>query len=207
MGVVSDSGKINGWMILMTQYLASLNILLMEKFKNKYRIVSARAPFHDYASDGAYFITICTKNRIPWFGAVKNGNMELSAAGRLAWTCWLEIPEHFPFVSLGAFVAMPDHVHGIIIIDKNGMGPETRHVEARHVEARHAAPLHLGCVVGGFKSAVTKTSRLQFPEFAWQTRYYDRIIRDNAAFRAITRYIESNIENYAVKYGRCRTKD
>ena len=174
----------------------------MDKFKNKYRIASARAAFHDYASDGAYFITICTKNRIPWFGAVKNGNMELSAAGRLAWECWLEIPQHFPFVSLGAFVAMPDHVHGIIIIDKNETGPETR-----HVETRHAASLHLGCVVGGFKSAVTKTSRLHFPEFAWQTRYYDRIIRDNAAFRAITRYIESNIENYVIKYGKRRTRE
>ena len=172
-----------------TQYIASLNKRLMDKFKNKYRIASARAPFHDYASDGAYFITICTKNRIPWFGAVKNGKMELSAAGLLAWECWLEIPEHFPFVSLGAFVAMPDHVHGIIIIDKNGMVPDTR-----YVEARHAAPLHLGCVVGGFKSAVTKKSRLHFPKFAWQTRYYDRIIRGDAALRAVTRYIEKNPE-------------
>ena len=189
----------------------------MEKFKNKYRIASVRAAFHDYASDGAYFITICTKNRRPWFGAIKNGKMELSEAGRLAWACWLEIPQHFPFVSLGAFVAMPDHVHGIIIIDKNKTGPETRHVETQNFASLHDtdAPKNrfgpqsknLASVVRGFKTGVTKTSRLHFPEFAWQTRYYDRIIRGNAAFRAITRYIESNIENYAVKYGKCRTRE
>jgi REP element-mobilizing transposase RayT len=178
----------------------------MDKFKNKYRIASARAPFHDYASDGAYFITICTKNRIPWFGTVKNGKMELSEAGRLAWECWLEIPQHFPFVSLGAFVAMPDHVHGIVIIDKNETGPETRHVETQNFASLRDtdAPKNrfgpqsknLASVVRGFKTGVTKKSRLHFTEFAWQTRYYDRIIRNKTAFHAVTRYIEMNVENY-----------
>ena len=179
-------------MVVEAQYIAPLlNKRLMDKYKNKYRIASARAVFHDYASDGAYFITICTKKRFPWFGNIKNGKMELTAAGRLEWECWLEIPEHLPFVSLGAFVVMPDHVHGIVIIDKNGVVPDTR-----NVETRQAASLHLGCVVGGFKSAVTKKSRVHFPEFAWQARYYDHIIRNAFSFRSISRYIEMNVENY-----------
>jgi putative transposase len=188
-------------MTVESQYIATLlNKRLMDKFKNKYRIASARAAFHDYGSDGSYFITICTKKRIPWFGTIKNGKMELSAAGRLAWECWLEIPEHFPFVALGAFVAMPDHVHGIIIIDKN----ET-------VETQNFASLHytdapknrfgpqsknLASVVRGFKTGVTQKSRIYFPEFAWQARYHDHIIRNSISYRAISRYIEMNVENY-----------
>ena len=92
----------------------------MALFKNKYRIGSIRASWWDYGWNGAYFITICTHNRIHYFGEVENGKMNLSSLGEAAEKCWYEIPLHFPFVRLGSFVVMPDHVHGIIIIDKPG---------------------------------------------------------------------------------------
>ena len=90
----------------------------MEKFKNKYRIASTRATFWDYGWNAAYFITIITQNWSCWFGKVKNKKMELSDLGACANSCWLEIPNHFPFVGLGAHVIMPNHVHGILIINK-----------------------------------------------------------------------------------------
>lgn len=90
----------------------------MEKFKNKYRIASTRATYWDYGWNAAYFITIITQNWSCWFGKVKNKKMELSDLGAYANSCWLEIPNHFPFVELGAHVIMPNHVHGILIINK-----------------------------------------------------------------------------------------
>src|SRR5690606_6294128 len=97
----------------------------MKKYQNKYRISSARAPFWDYGWNAAYFVTICTQNRIRWFGEIVETQnfstpkqIQLSEIGKIAEQCWQEIPGHFPFVKLGAFVIMPDHVHGIVIIDK-----------------------------------------------------------------------------------------
>ena len=89
----------------------------MDKFKNKYRIPSARLLNWDYRNNGAYFITICTANREPYFGNIKNGIMRLNEIGQFAERFWSDIPEHFPFVELGNFVIMPNHTHGILIIN------------------------------------------------------------------------------------------
>jgi putative transposase len=91
----------------------------MSKYKNKYRIESARMPHWDYGSNALYFITICTKNRFCFFGEVVQGCMQLSEIGKLAEKYWLEIPQHFPFVILHHHVVMPNHVHGIIEIAKS----------------------------------------------------------------------------------------
>jgi len=90
----------------------------MDKFNNKYRIPSARLQSWDYGSNGAYFITICTKHRQHLFGEIYNNEMQLNESGQLAEKYWLEIPTHFPFIELGNFVVMPNHTHGILIIDK-----------------------------------------------------------------------------------------
>ncbi len=111
-----------------------------EKYKNKYRIKSIRLENWDYGSNGAYFITICTHNRIHFFGSIKNAEMQLSAIGQMAKKYWHKIPEHFPFVKLGAFVVMPDHIHGIIIIDKNDDGRYGKN-ENRKIEMRNFASL------------------------------------------------------------------
>ena len=85
-------------------------------FRNKYRIGSIRYRGFDYSSPGKYFITICTKNKLPYFGKIENGIMILSDPGLIANKCWQEIPNHFPFIELDEFFIMPDHLHGIIII-------------------------------------------------------------------------------------------
>ncbi len=89
----------------------------MEKFQNKYRIQSARLQKWDYGWAGAYFITICTKNREHYFGKITNGKMHLSGAGILGDVFWHDIKNHAKNVELGAFVVMPNHIHGILILN------------------------------------------------------------------------------------------
>ncbi|MEM0519321.1 transposase [Aequorivita flava] len=92
----------------------------MAKFKGKYRIESIRAQWWNYGWNGAYFITICTKNRKHFFGEIQNGKMVFSSLGIIVNILWHEIPNHSKHVSLGAFVVMPNHIHGILLIDKPG---------------------------------------------------------------------------------------
>ncbi|AYO58293.1 hypothetical protein CO230_09300 [Chryseobacterium sp. 6424] len=95
----------------------------MSLFKNKYRIESARWRNWDYTSAGAYFITICTQNRLHYFGKIENAEVKLSEAGEIASQFWLEIPEHFSHAQVGEFVIMPDHMHGILILDSSATVP------------------------------------------------------------------------------------
>ena len=91
----------------------------MKKFAGKYRIPSARAPWWDYANDGAYFVTICTAHRECCFGDVADGKMHFSTLGQIANNIWEEIPRQFPYAELGEYQVMPNHVHGIIVINGN----------------------------------------------------------------------------------------
>ena len=116
----------------------------MERFRNKYRIASARAQWWDYGWNGAYFITICTKNREYFFGEINKGEIELSQLGVIADILWHEIPNHASFVELGDFVVMPNHIHGILILDKPDGGftnPENNNDGNGNVETGHALSL------------------------------------------------------------------
>ena len=95
---------------------------MTEKYKNKYRIQSARLQHWDYGWNASYFVTICTHNHEHYFGGIVDDEMVLSDIGKIAWRFWGEIPNHFPFVILNAYVVMPNHLHGIIIIDKTDDG-------------------------------------------------------------------------------------
>ena len=77
---------------------------------------SFRLKGYDYSKPGQYFITICTHDREYFFGEIKCLRMVLSEMGKIAVTCWKEIPSHFTHVRLGNFVVMPNHIHGILII-------------------------------------------------------------------------------------------
>ena len=93
----------------------------MVKFDpQKHHRRSIRLKGYDYASAGAYFVTIVTWHREMLFGEVVNGELKLNKRGKIAEECWRSIPKHSQHVELGAYVIMPNHVHGIIII--NGMG-------------------------------------------------------------------------------------
>jgi REP element-mobilizing transposase RayT len=86
-------------------------------FHNTFRIPTARAVWWDYKTSAPYFVTICINNHIPLFGEITNGDMQLNPLGRFAEQCWLEIPNHFPYVSLINAVIMPNHMHGLLILN------------------------------------------------------------------------------------------
>lgn len=88
----------------------------MSKFKDKYRIESARLKNWNYATPGAYFITICTKSQIKYFGEIKNNEMHLSRIGKIIFKCWHNLPNHYFNLILDEFIIMPNHLHGILII-------------------------------------------------------------------------------------------
>ena len=185
-----------------------------EKYQGKYRIASARASWHDYRC-GTYFVTICTKDREHYFGEIENdenGNqrMKLSQIGEIADECWRAIPQHFPHVQIPLWVVMPDHIHGIVIIDDF---VETQNIASLHDnetdQTQNFASLHdnepnkfgpqsknLASVIRGFKIGVTKFARQNNIPFAWQSRYYDRIIRDSAEMNRIAEYIENNVAEW-----------
>ena len=81
---------------------------------------SPRLPGYDYSQDGAYFVTICTHQRVLLFGDVLGGEMRLNAAGRIAHEEWLRTPLLRPQVRLDEFVIMPNHVHLLFTLDWEG---------------------------------------------------------------------------------------
>lgn len=91
----------------------------MALFRNKYRIESARLPDFDYSINGLYFITICTKERLPFFGEIVDVGMKINSVGTIVKECWFDLPNHYPNLILDEFVVMPNHIHGIMVIDNS----------------------------------------------------------------------------------------
>ena len=176
-----------------------------EKFRNKYRIPSARLTTWDYGSNPAYFVTICTRDRVHVFGEVQDGQVQLSPLGQAAWDCWRAIPDHFPFAIADAFVAMPNHVHGIAVIDKPD-GADPTHVETQNLASlRQPQPVNrfgpqsqnLASIVRGVKMALQQFARQHQIAFAWQARYHDHIIRNPAEYDRIRNYIVENPQKWS----------
>ena len=180
---------------------------MADLFRNKYRIPSARAPWWDYGRDAAYFVTICTKDREHYFGEVVGNEMQLTEIGQIAYDRWHQIPVHFPSVRLDAFVVMPNHVHGIVVITNSVDSVETLHdVQTLHatslpppppnknekMAAISPQPGSLSTIIRSYKSAVSKDARAIHADFAWQTRFHDHIIRTDDSFQRIKNYILSN---------------
>lgn len=130
--------------------------------------------------------------------------MELSDTGKLANKFWYEITNHFQQVELGEFVVMPNHVHGILILN-GGNAPESASVPVS-VETLHATSLpksqtmasispkpgSLSTIIRSYKSAVTRHAHRLNLEMAWQPRFYDHIIRNEKTLQSIAEYIRNN---------------
>lgn len=160
---------------------------------------------YDYTRVGAYFITILTHQREHSLCAISHhagghARVDLSRVGEIAQTCWDAIPEHFPHVSLGAFQLMPDHLHGIVIIDRPPPAPVKEEIRVGvHPDGRimptGRVPGSVGAIVSSYKSAVTKRvneSRRTPGAKVWHGNYYERIIRDDGEHERIARYIADN---------------
>ncbi len=191
----------------------------MNRFKDKYRIDSARYKNWDYSWAGSYFITICTKNRKHFFGKIINANMELSEIGKIVQREWekTEIIRKDMNLGVGEYCIMPNHFHGIILLGENQYNHDRRYAmccvsstEKQKSENRDAMCCvsteyknefgpqrkNISSVIRGFKSAVTIQAKKINPDFGWQSRFYDHIIRNEMEYRKIASYILYNPQKW-----------
>ena len=160
----------------------------MKYDRDKPRRRSLRLKHYDYASEGAYLVTLCTKDRTLFF--------EPDEMRSIAQRCWDEIPDHFPDVELDTWVVMPNHIHGIIVIAKKDVqlnAPTTRRDTDDAFSAMSPPRETLAVVAHTYKAAVTTLCRRSGnDEFGWQRSYYDRVIRNLDELDRARRYITNN---------------
>jgi putative transposase len=172
---------------------------------------SIRLKGYDYSSEGAYYVTIVTQGRECLFGEIIDGEVHLNKYGEIVQKWWNEIPIHFPTVELGAFIIMPNHVHGIIFItaERRGEVVSPRDIPNNNIldanadgtddQGGETPPLPkptLGQIVAYFKYQSTKEMNRIETENAitkfWQRNYYEHIIRDEKDLQNKTDYINAN---------------
>ena len=157
---------------------------------HKHHRRSIRLKGYDYTNDGSYFLTICVQNMQCVLGEVVNGEMVLSPYGKIVAETWVWLAEQYDYVSLGAWVVMPNHLHGIVTFGRGG----SRTAPTRTVPpAEKRKPL--GRLIGAFKTVSTKkinnlrdTPDVRF----WQRDFYEHIIRNEREYQAIQTYIYNN---------------
>jgi len=180
----------------------------MTLYKNTYRIESTRLRYWDYASAGWYFVTVCTQARRLFLGDVQNNSMILSPVGKIAHEYWQAIPQHSAGnIKLDMFVVMPNHVHGIIIVEtlqcnvSTGRNIERLQCNVSTKQRDENDPMSkmspqagsLGVVVRSYKSAVSRwCNQNGHDDFGWHPRFYDHIIRDELLLEKIRQYIADN---------------
>ena len=160
---------------------------------------TTRAQWWNYAESAAYFVTVVTHNRTKFFGEIKNGIMNLSELGKIVELEWLKTFELRKDMRLemGEFVVMPNHFHAIVIIGSN---PYNLKADLEPGNQFGPQSKNLASIMRGFKSAVTMWAKKNnLPDFAWQSRFHDHIIRDQRAFDNISNYIKENPENWQKK--------
>ena len=154
-------------------------------FKSKYRIESARLKGWDYSNSAWYYITICTKDKSCFLGKIVKEKMTLSLAGTIVKEEWLVTPTIRQNVELDEWAIMPNHFHGIVILGNSNV--ET------HGHASLQIKQNLSNIVRGFKSSCTlKIHQAGINDFAWQSRFYDHVIRNEKSLHEIRHYIHYN---------------
>lgn len=170
----------------------------MSLYQNKYRIESARLKEWDYKNAAWYYVTICTKNHIRWFGKVINGKMILNRIGKIVVREWRQTEAVRKNIELDYFVVMPNHIHGILIINPvkttgSVVSNKKESEMIRRIVSTTLPPGSLGSIIGQIKSVCTKQIRLVgYKNFAWQPRFYERIIRNEKELYMIRNYIYQN---------------
>ena len=181
--------------------------------KNRHSI---RLKWFDYTSNGAYFVTICTQNREYLFGDVVNRKMETNTMGNLVVSIWESLPDRFPVI-IDTYQIMPNHFHGIIIIDNSVGAPLVGALDLGRVQDPPLRKITLGNIIAYFKYQSTKqinnvgvgysdpnnigrennNIRRENPapteyQKIFQRNYYEHIIRNEKDLNKISQYIMDN---------------
>ena len=179
---------------------------------DKHHRRSIRLQGYDYSQPGGYFVTLVTQEHASLFGTIRNEEMILNAAGETVVKWWQELPNKFTLVSLGTFVVMPNHLHGIILIEET-VGADLRVCpdDTNSKQGEHTGsplPTHqntsLSQIVQWFKTMTTNkyirgVKQFEWEPFngkLWQRNYYEHIIRNQKDWNRIHRYIEANPANW-----------
>jgi len=178
-------------------------------FQKKYRIKSSRLKGWDYSQDGYYFVTICTKDKEESFGKIRNKEIFLSPIGEIVAEEWGKTVEIRKNIKLDFWVVMPNHLHGILIINN---WSESEFMRNKNVKTHCNASLresinyknkfgpqsnNLSSIIRGFKGAATKRiHNAGFIDFAWQPRFHDYIIQNDKEHGNIQDYILTNPANW-----------
>jgi REP element-mobilizing transposase RayT len=161
---------------------------------------SIRLKDYDYTQNGAYYVTICTHGRACLFGEIVDGIMRLNNIGRSVEEEWLHTSDVRPNVALDAFIIMPNHVHGIVVITSPGRGV-LQYAPTNGGPTTFRSPAQtIGAMVRGFKGATTKriNDLRNTPGIpVWQRNYYEHIIRNEADLQRIREYIANNPVRWA----------
>ena len=162
-------------------------MILKNIYKKKNRKLN-RLKNYDHSQKGSYFVTICIKNREEILGEIENNKLILNRYGKTVNNFWLEIPNHYKNVQLDEFIIMPNHMHGIVIIDNNNVGTEQCSVPTMK---RYGL---LSKIIKSFKEMSVKSIKKGFNkrDFVWQRSFYDSVIRTKESLINIRRYIINN---------------
>ena len=152
---------------------------------------------YDYSKSGYYFITVCTKNREEWFGRIDGDELRLNEFGDIAKNFWAEITGHFKYVGIDEFSVMPNHVHGILIIEENMVGNAYMRSHQRNAfmhSLQDRTKTSLSKVIQQYKASVTrKINSLEGGlHFGWQKSFYDHVIRNDRSLDNLRQYITNN---------------
>jgi len=167
---------------------------------------SIRIPNYDYTQPGAYYITVTSFDRRKIFGQIMEGKVILSEIGSIVLSEWTRIEKRFKKISLGSFVIMPNHIHGIIIINGRDTGDFVLNSNIQNLPRvptgeRFGAPVSgsIPTILRSFKSSTTQRCHTEFTKRVpriWQKGYYEHVIRNSEDMDRISAYIEANPSNW-----------
>ncbi|MFQ5798323.1 MAG: transposase [Bacteroidota bacterium] len=158
---------------------------------------SIRLQDYDYSSAGGYFVTICTKNREHLFGEIVDGTMHMIPVAHLVQECWDDLAKHHRNIDLDAFLIMPNHIHGIVLILDAWVG--AIHESPLLTSFLERRRMLLPRIVGRFKMRSAKRInelRRTPGDAVWQRNYFEHIIRDERSLNKIREYIMTNPERW-----------
>jgi len=155
---------------------------------------SARLKNYDYSKGGAYFVTVTVDGEGEIFGKVIEGKVKLNKAGEIIDKVWINLPKQFTNVKLDEFVIMPDHFHGIIILEnmKEGLMNQARTMEKNWILMKNKKNT-LGKIIRAFKAKAAKLIREDgAKDFKWRRNYYDHIVKNENELMIVRKYIKNN---------------